>query len=62
MTTMLRRAVGGLRWYVRELSGEAKWDEYVEHCRRHGHPPMTRREFERRRADQAEAAPQARCC
>jgi uncharacterized short protein YbdD (DUF466 family) len=62
MRTALRSAGRGLRWYLRELSGEAKWDQYVDHCRRHGHEPMSRRDFERRRADRAEATPQSRCC
>jgi uncharacterized short protein YbdD (DUF466 family) len=52
----------GVRWYLREFSGEARWDDYLEHCAEHGHTPMSRREFERRRADQAETHPISRCC
>jgi uncharacterized short protein YbdD (DUF466 family) len=51
-----------VRWYLREFSGEARWDDYLRHCAEHGHEPMSRREFERRRADAAENAPMSRCC
>ena len=51
-----------VRWYVRQFTGEAKWDDYLARCREHGEEPMSRREFERHRADHQEAASQARCC
>jgi uncharacterized short protein YbdD (DUF466 family) len=51
-----------VRWYVRQLTGEAKWDEYVAWCRSCGEEPMSRREFERHRAEHREASPGARCC
>ena len=51
-----------LRWYVRQFTGEAKWDEYVAECAAVGERPMTRREFEHRRDHQREHAPGARCC
>ena len=56
------RAWRGVRWYLREFTGEARWDAYLEHCAEHGHTPMTRREFERRRSDEAEKTPISRCC
>ena len=56
------RAARGVRWYLREFTGEANWDRYLEHCTAHGHTPMSRREFERRRADAAERNPITRCC
>lgn len=62
MKEMLARAGRGIRWYLKQASGEAKWDEYVEHCRSCHHEPMSRREFERRRADAKEASSAARCC
>lgn len=62
MTTAAGRAMRGVRWYLREFTGEARWDRYLEHCAAHGHEPMTRREFERRRSDALEANPGARCC
>lgn len=62
MRQVLARTVRGIRWYLREATGEARWDDYVEHCRRHGHPPMSRRDFERQRADAKESNPQPRCC
>jgi hypothetical protein len=52
----------GVRWYLREWSGEARWDDYLQECAEHGHAPVSRREFERRRADQAERNPISRCC
>jgi uncharacterized short protein YbdD (DUF466 family) len=56
------RAWRGLCWYLREFSGEARWDDYLRHCAEHGHTPMSRREFERARADAAEKNPISRCC
>jgi uncharacterized short protein YbdD (DUF466 family) len=59
---MVLRAGRGLRWYLRQVTGEAKWDEYVQQCARTGVPPVPRREFERYRADHKEHDPQSRCC
>jgi hypothetical protein len=56
------RAGRGVRWYLREWSGEGRWDEYLRECAAHGHPPVSRREFERRRADALESRPVSRCC
>jgi uncharacterized short protein YbdD (DUF466 family) len=60
----VRRAVEGIRWYLREVTGEADYDRFVAHARRH-HPDApvpSRRDFERRRMDEREANPRARCC
>ncbi len=62
MTAVVRRAWRSVRWYLREFTGEARWDRYLEHCAAHGDEPMTRREFERRRSDALEANPVSRCC
>ena len=62
MTAAVVRAWQGVRWYLREFTGEARWDRYLEHCSAHGHEPMTRREFERRRSDALEANPVTSCC
>ena len=62
MAVSLGRAVRGVRWYLKEFTGEAKWDAYVEHCRRHQHEPMSRAEFERGRSDAKEGAVTSRCC
>ena len=46
-----RQVLGGVRWYLREVSGESAYDRYVEHMRR-DHPEqavMSRREYERQR-------------
>jgi len=60
----LRRAGSGVLWYLREVSGEADYDRYLaRHEREHpGTPALTRREFEKRRMDRAQAHPQSRCC
>lgn len=47
---------------LRQATGEAKWDEYLARCEREGVEPMSRRAFERHRADEKEHNPQARCC
>ncbi|HYN93479.1 MAG TPA: YbdD/YjiX family protein [Pilimelia sp.] len=54
-----RSAVRRLWWYVRELSGETAYDNYLAH-RRGTHPTapvLTRREFEDRKT-----TPAIRCC
>jgi len=62
VTAAVVRAWQGVRWYLREFTGEARWDRYLEHCAVHGHEPMTRYAFERRRADALEANSISRCC
>jgi hypothetical protein len=58
----VRRAWAGLRWYVREATGEARWDEYVAACAAEGREPVARREFERHRDEHRERAGRSRCC
>ncbi len=58
----VRRALAGVRWYVKQLSGESKWDEYLARCAREGTEPMSRRDFERHRDHQRENTTQGRCC
>lgn len=67
MTGMLNgaaRLLRGIRWYVREISGEADYERF---CRRHashhpGVPVPSRRAYERLRARYREEHPQSRCC
>jgi uncharacterized short protein YbdD (DUF466 family) len=60
----VKEAFAGVRWYLREVSGESAYDRYVEHMRREhpDQPVMARREFERHRQDYREENPRARCC
>ncbi|MFD0421873.1 YbdD/YjiX family protein [Streptomyces parvus] len=62
----VRRVAGRIRWYVRELTGEATYDRYVAHAKAHDPEAqvMTRRAFERSRTDAREADPREgfRCC
>jgi uncharacterized short protein YbdD (DUF466 family) len=66
MRSVLRRAVRGVRWYVRELTDESAYDRYVAHARRHDPQAdvPTRRAFERMRTDRQEKDPRQgfRCC
>lgn len=62
MRSVLARAGRGVVWYLKQATGEAKWDEYVDRCAREERDPMTRREFERHRAEHREQNPQSRCC
>jgi hypothetical protein len=62
MMASVRTAGRSVLWYLKELSGEAKWDEYLEACRQSGVEPMSRRAFERHRSEHAERHPQSRCC
>ena len=50
----------GIRWHLRQSTGEAKWDEYLERCRSEHVQPMSRRDFERHRTQHQENNPQAR--
>jgi len=58
------RAWRGVRWYLREVSGESAYDRYVETgCSEHpGGVVLDRRSFERRRQDLENQRPQQRCC
>lgn len=58
----VRRAAAAVRWYARELSGEARWDDYLATCARTGAVPVDRRAFERARDAHREHATQGRCC
>jgi len=60
--TRVAQAARTLRRYVRELTGEARWDDYVAECEAFGEPPMSRREFERRRDHEREHQAGGRCC
>ena len=60
----MTRARDGLRWYLREVTGESAYESYVAHARR-DHPGAdvaTRYAFERARQDVKEHQPQQRCC
>lgn len=66
MPSALGRMARGVRWYLRELTGESAYDRYVAHLRR-DHPAAkvpTRREFERMRTERQERDPRQglRCC
>jgi uncharacterized short protein YbdD (DUF466 family) len=65
---MTRRTVRGMLrsawWYLREVSGESAYDNYVDHQRR-AHPGaivLSRRDFERQRMADRENRPGVRCC
>ena len=58
----LREAVRALGWYLRQVSGEAKWDDYLDRCREAGVAPLSRRDFERHRAEHRERRGPSRCC
>lgn len=58
----VRRVFAGLRWYVREVTGDARYDRYAEQCRAAGHQPPSRAAYERARVDHRERHPEGRCC
>jgi hypothetical protein len=62
MRSAALRAGRGIRWYLRQATGEAKWDEYLERCHNENLEPKSRSDFERHRAEHKESHPQARCC
>jgi hypothetical protein len=62
MMTSARTVGRGIRWYLKQVTGEAKWDEYLERCRDDGVEPISRRSFEKHRAEHQEKGTRARCC
>ncbi|WP_435604770.1 YbdD/YjiX family protein [Streptomyces sp. bgisy130] len=58
------RWVRAVRWYLRELTGEAEYHRYCAHQRRlHAQAPVpSRREYEVLRSLHRETHPQSRCC
>jgi len=58
----LGNAGRGVVWYLKHVSGESRWDDYLARCSAEGVEPMSRRTFERHRADQREARVEGRCC
>jgi len=51
-----------VRWYLREISGAARYDRYVQLARSSGRTPLDRAAYERQRVDHREAHPEGRCC
>ena len=62
MKAGLLKASRGVHWYLKQATGEAKWDEYLDRSHAEGVDPMSRRDFERHRAEHKERTPQSRCC
>jgi uncharacterized short protein YbdD (DUF466 family) len=62
MTGTIGGSLRSMHRLLKEATGEAKWDDYLEACRAAGRTPMSRREFEQHRSRQRECSPQARCC
>lgn len=60
--TAVVRAWRGVRWYLREVTGEGRWDAYVASCDARGVPPGSRRDFERARDRLREQRTSSRCC
>ncbi len=62
MMAGVRHVGRGILWYLKQVTGEAKWDEYVDRCRGENLEPISRRDFERHRAQDDENNPRSRCC
>ena len=60
MTTVLR----GVWWWLTSVMGDHDYERYVEHATRThpDSPVMTEREYWRRRHDEQDRNPGARCC
>jgi uncharacterized short protein YbdD (DUF466 family) len=60
----LREMARGVRWYLREVTGESAYERYVAHMRaEHAEQPvMSRRDFERQRQKLSDSRQRARCC
>jgi hypothetical protein len=62
MKAAVLKAGRGVLWYLKQSTGEAKWDEYLDRCHNEGVDPTSRRDFERHRTEHSEKNPQTRCC
>ncbi|WAZ26628.1 YbdD/YjiX family protein [Streptomyces cinnabarinus] len=64
LVTRTARTLRTVRWYLRELTGEAQYERYcTRHQNQHPHTPApTRREFETLQAKHREEHPTSRCC
>lgn len=62
MSGAVRDALRGMHRFLKEATGEAKWDDYLAECLTAGREPMSRRQFELQRAHQRECSSQVRCC
>lgn len=61
---LLARAWRALVWWAKGVTGESKYQAYVDHERR-AHPdrePMTERAFWRDEYRRQDASPEGRCC
>ncbi|MFE9029444.1 CstA-like transporter-associated (seleno)protein [Streptomyces iakyrus] len=60
----IRHWARAVRWYLRELTGEAEYDRHCERHRRHHPlaPAPTRREYQVLRTRHQEARTHNRCC
>lgn len=60
----IARAASGVRWYVRELMGDSRYERYVAHlaATHPGAPVPTERQFWRDRHAEEDANPSSRCC
>jgi hypothetical protein len=47
---------------LRQATGESRWDDYLAGCEATGEEPVSRRCFERHRADSRADSGPARCC
>lgn len=54
----------GIVWYLREISGEARYDHYLEHfaAEHPGETPMSEVEFIRAREEYDRLHPNTSCC
>lgn len=53
---------GRVRWYLAEISGDARYQRYLERCALEGEPALDRDGYERHRSAHRDAHPQGRCC
>lgn len=64
ITAHIRRAWQGVVWYMREISGEARYDHYLEHMHAH-HPheePLDERAWLREQEQYQRLHPNTSCC
>ncbi|GAB2868700.1 CstA-like transporter-associated (seleno)protein [Nocardioides pacificus] len=50
------------RWYLAEISGDARYERYVARCEAAGEAARDRASYERHRSAYRDAHPEGRCC
>lgn len=64
LAARIRRAAGGVRWYIRGVIGADAYERYAAHqsARHPGEPVLDEKSFWRAKYEDMERNPRSRCC